>query len=76
MITKWWENKPGESSAMRIMAMQAACLSIAIVCAGVIGFFLKLPDSVLVIGSGCGLFGVAMGAKSFQAQAEYKEGGQ
>jgi len=74
MKTKWNENKPDETSSMRIMAMIAVCLGAIVVVSGLVGFFIGRPESTLVIGSGCGLIALSLGAKSFQAQAEYREG--
>jgi hypothetical protein len=37
---------------------------------GLIGFFLKLPDSAAIIAAGAGLISLALGSKAFQAQAE------
>jgi hypothetical protein len=41
-----------------------ACIS------GVVGFFLKIPDSAAIFASGAGMISLALGSKAFQAQAE------
>jgi hypothetical protein len=74
-ITKWYENKPGETSAMRIIAMEAVQLGALVVLSGVIGFFARIPDAVIVMSTGAGIVALALGAKAWQAQAEYKEVG-
>lgn len=60
----------GKLSMIRIGTFACICLGTIATIIGLVGFFLRLPESILVIGSGEGLIGIALGVKAFQKQAE------
>lgn len=67
---KWYERAPGNTSAMRIIAMLCAVTGCAAVIAGVVGMFLSLPESVAIAGVGGGMAGLGEVAKAWQSKGE------
>jgi hypothetical protein len=69
-MTQWWEESPGVVSSLRIILMGVVILGGLTIAAGIAGFFLKIPDSSLIIGAGSGLISLSLAAKAWQANAE------
>jgi hypothetical protein len=69
-MTKWYEESPGVVSSLRVILMGVVILGGLTIGAGIVGFFLKIPDSSLIIGAGSGLISLSLAAKAFQANAE------
>lgn len=69
-MTKWYERSEGNTSAMRIIAMICAVTGCVAVLGGVVGMFLRIPESVAIAGAGAGMAGLGELAKSWQAQKE------
>ena len=69
---KWYEKKPGETSSGRILIMAGGVVGLLMMPAGVVMGFMGLPDSTTVLMTGTGLFGAAVGGKSYLTNQENK----
>lgn len=67
---KWYERSPGNTSAMRIIAMLCAVTGCVAVIAGVVGMFFSIPESVAIAGVGGGMAGLGEVAKAWQSKGE------
>jgi hypothetical protein len=67
---KWYHDENGKPSTVRIIAMMGAILGIIISLGGLVGFFMRLTDSIQVIGLGVGVFGVSEFTKALQKRSE------
>ena len=70
MKIKWYERAPGNTSAMRVIAMLCAVTGCIAVLAGVAGMFLGIPESVAIAGVGGGMAGLGEVAKAWQSKTE------
>ncbi len=70
MKIKWYEKTEGHTSSMRIMAMMSTVTGCLTVLAGVVGMFLKLPESIAISGVGAGMAGLGELSKAWQAKGE------
>jgi len=66
------EDPTGGASTLRLCVLLAVATGVAIIAAGLVGFFRKLPDAMLVIGSGQGLITLALTLKVWQRTVEEK----
>jgi len=64
---KWYHDREGKASAMRIIAMMCAVTGCVAVLAGTVAMFLSIPESVAIAGAGAGMAGLGELAKSWQA---------
>jgi hypothetical protein len=69
-MLKWYQEKNGDVSAMRIMVVPGGWIALAVIIAGTVGIFLDVPDSIALAGVGSGLFTVASGVKAWQKGKE------
>jgi len=69
-MIKWYEKAEGNTSAMRIIAMICAVTGCIAVLGGVIGMFLRIPESVAIAGAGAGMAGLGELSKAWQASKE------
>lgn len=67
---KWYEKSAGHTSAMRVIAMMCAVTGCVVVLAGTVGMFMRIPESVAVVGAGAGMAGLGEVAKAWQAKGE------
>ena len=67
---KWWQDRRGKTSAMRIIAMMCAVTGCVAVIAGVFGMFMSIPESVAIAGVGGGMAGLGEVAKAWQSKGE------
>ena len=67
---RWYETRPGHTSAMRIIAMVCAVTGCIAVLAGAVGMFLRIPESVAIAGAGAGMAGLGELSKAWQASKE------
>ena len=67
---KWYERSQGHTSAMRIIAMVCAVTGCLAVLSGVVGMFMRIPESVAIVGAGAGMAGIGEIAKAWQASGE------
>ena len=67
---RWYEKRPGHTSAMRIIAMVCAITGCIAVLAGSVGMFLRIPESVAIAGAGAGMAGLGELSKAWQASKE------
>lgn len=67
MSKKWYQDREGGTSSMRIIAMFCAITGCIAVLAGVVGMFLQLPESVAIAGVGGGMVGFGEFSKAWQA---------
>jgi small-conductance mechanosensitive channel len=70
MGNRWYHDKNGVVSSMRLIVMPAAYIGLLVVISSVIAFFLGIPDSVLLAGAGTTLITLSMGAKAWQRSSE------
>jgi hypothetical protein len=66
----WYHDHKGKPSTMRILAMMGGVLGSVICIAGTVGFFLRIPDAVMLVTVGAGLIGAGEIAKGWQGRAE------
>lgn len=64
------EAPAGGFSTMRLCVLLAVGTGMATVGAGLVGFFLQIAASPLIVGSGESLIALALGAKAWQRTAE------
>lgn len=64
------QDATGATSSIRVALVAALVLGSLVILASIIGFFCGLKDSAIFAGCGTTLISIAMGAKSWQAQAE------
>ena len=67
---KWYQDENGNTSSLRIIAMIIIVVGCGVVISGIVGFFLKLPESMQIISVGAGLIASAEFAKVFQKSLE------
>ena len=67
---KWYEENPGEVSAMRIIAVPSTYVGLLISVASVVGWFFGLESPAGLLAIGAGLATTAMGLKWAQKTAE------
>lgn len=67
---KWFQDANGNTSSLRIIAMMIIVLGCCVIVSGVVGFFLKIPESMQLISIGAGLVASAEFAKVFQKSFE------
>lgn len=70
MSKKWYQDKSGGVSAMRIVTMMSSLTGCAAVVAGGVALFLRIPDAVQYAALGAGMTGLGEIAKSWQAGKE------
>lgn len=73
--TKWYESRPGETSAGRIMYMTVTVVGCAIAIAGAVGVFLSVPEAFAISGVGAGMAGGAIAGKGYQTRQESRDQG-
>lgn len=71
-MTRWYEREEGHVSAMRIIAMVGAIVGSLVAVAGIVGWFMGLPNAQAIVGAGLGTFAMGEVAKSVQSNAEHK----
>ncbi len=69
-MTKWYEEKEGVTSGMRVIVMMVSVTGCAAVIAGAVGMFLDLTAAAAIAGVGGGMAGISNLAKAWQAQVE------
>lgn len=69
-MSKWYQDKNGDDSSLRMLAIPAGWLGMAVVFAGAVGAFVKMSDAIALCGIGSGLITVALGAKAWQKGKE------
>lgn len=69
-MNKWYHEKDGSVSSLRLMAVPAAWVGIGIAVAGSVAVFFGVSDSIALAGVGTGLFTVASGVKAWQKGKE------
>jgi hypothetical protein len=67
---KWYHDKTGKPSTMRIIAMMCAVTGCVAVLAGVVAMFFHIPESVAIAGVGGGMAGLGEVAKAWQSKGE------
>ena len=67
---KWYEEKEGSVSTMRILSMLSGITGILISLSGTIAMFLGIAGSATAMQIGLGMLGLAMGGKAVQKYAE------
>lgn len=67
---KWYEEKDGVVSAMRIMAMIAIIVGSLVTIAGAVAIYISQADGIALAGTGAGIISVALGAKAWQSKSE------
>ena len=70
MGLKWYEEKEGSVSTMRILSMLSGVTGILISLSGTIALFLRITGSTTAMQIGLGMLGLAMGGKAVQKYAE------
>ena len=70
MKVKWYEQKEGQTSTIRIIAMLGAITGCIAVLSGVVAMFMNIPESVAIAGVGASMAGVGEVAKAWQARGE------
>lgn len=65
-----WVDRDGHFSMIRLGVFIAIVLGGVAILAGLVGWFLKLPDATVIVGAGTGLITLALGAKMGQSFAE------
>jgi len=53
----WFEDGNGNKSMARVIVFGAFCLGAGIAAAGLVGWFLKYPDAVSIVGLGSAIVG-------------------
>ena len=66
---KWYQNKDGDTSSMRIMAMMSAITGCVAVLGSIAAMFLKLDGALALAGIGAGMTCAGEWAKALQAKA-------
>jgi hypothetical protein len=66
------EDAAGGTSTLRVCVLLAVGAGLATIAAGLVGFFRKLPEAMLVIGSGQGLITLVLSLKVWQRMVEEK----
>lgn len=69
---KWFEENPGEISAMRIIAVPSTYVGLSVLIAAVFAMFFKFDGAAAFAGIGAGLATTGMGLKWAQKTAEVK----
>ena len=64
---KWYHDKTGKPSTMRIVTMISSIVGCAAVVAGGVALFMRVPDAVQYAALGAGMTGIGEIAKSWQA---------
>ena len=72
MRIKWYEDEPGSTSSIRIMAMVAVIVCSLAVVIGLIGMMMRIPDSGAAIAGGIGGISATLACKAWQSQTESK----
>lgn len=67
---KWYEEKEGTVSMMRIASMIGSITGIIIALLGTVAMFLNLPAATAITGIGAGIYATALGTKMGQKYAE------
>jgi hypothetical protein len=67
---KWYEQKDGIISSMRIIVMMSAFVGNVVVLAGAVAVFMGKPEGVGLAGIGAGMASVGSVAKAYQARGE------
>ena len=67
---RWYEEKEGSVSTMRILSMSAGLIGLLISLAGVVAVFLKLSGANTILTVSLGMLGLAFGGKGVQKFAE------
>jgi len=67
MAKKWYQDKDGGTSTMRIIAMVSSMTGCAAMIAGGVALFMRIPDAVQYAALGAGMTGLGEIAKSWQA---------
>ena len=65
-----FKDKNGKVSFLRVASMIALLTAVVLCIAGVIGFFMKLNDSITVIATSEALIALVLGAKAWQKMSE------
>ena len=69
MSKKWYQDREGGTSTMRIIAMVSSLTGCAALVAGGVALFMQLPDAVQYAALGAGMTGLGEIAKSWQAKS-------
>lgn len=67
MSKKWYQDREGGTSSMRIIAMLCVVTGCAAVAAGAVAMFMGIPESVAIAGVGAGMAGLGEVAKAWQS---------
>ena len=67
---KWWQDRRGKASTMRIIAMMSSVTGCVALLAGGVGLFMQIPDSVQFAALGAGMTGLGEVSKAMQARGE------
>jgi hypothetical protein len=66
-MMRWYHDKDGKPSTMRIVAMLSTVTGCVALIAGGVALFLRIPDAVQYAALGAGMTGLGEIAKSWQA---------
>lgn len=67
---KWYQDQKGETSHLRIITMMIVIVGICTVLSGLVGFFLKMSESVSLVSVGSAMVLGAEIGKVFQKKFE------
>lgn len=67
-MKKWYQDKNGGTSTMRIVTMVSSMIGCVALVAGGVALFMQIPDAVQYAALGAGMTGLGEIAKSWQAQ--------
>lgn len=67
---KWYHDKYGKPSAMRLVTMLSTATGCVCVLAGIVGMFAGLHDAGTAMVTGAGMTGLGEVAKAFQSRRE------
>lgn len=65
---KWYQDREGSTSSMRIMAMMSTVTGCAAVIASIVGLFMRIPEAATIGTIGAGMAGLGEVSKAWQAK--------
>jgi hypothetical protein len=66
---RWYEDKDGNTSSMRIIAMTSTVVGSIVVLSCVVAMFLRIPEAVAIAGVGGAMTGLGEFAKAWQSKS-------